>query len=128
MKMTIKTLIARECPNHQREGSYGVANWCLKKGAVCLIFTHTPRPCECFEDGVLPACPEVGAEYRALVGQDIDTKVIPIRRATCRVCGEAFKTTSNRQQYCSEACAQLGGREKDKDLKRRRRRPRSEAA
>ena len=42
MKMTIKTLIARECRNHQREGLYGVANWCVKKDAVCLIFTHLP--------------------------------------------------------------------------------------
>ena len=122
MKLTVKSVIAQQCHRYDRVGYFGIPNWCLQKDAACPMFT-TFRRCRHFEEAVLPACPDVAAEYVFLAGQDLDTKPGPTRRAICRTCGEAFKTTSNRQQYCSETCAQAGARAKTRERVRRHRQP-----
>ena len=70
---------------------------------------------------MLPAWPDVAAEYAALAGQNISGEPVVTRRAICRNCGEAFKALHNRQQYCSEACARLGQESKTKERVRRHR-------
>ena len=122
MRLTVKAAITGRCHSHGRGGPPGVANWCVRKDAVCPIFA-TFRPCEWFETAVLPDCPDVAAEYASLAGQDASGEMTVTRRAICRNCGEAFKALHNRQQYCSEACAKAGGRVKTKERVRRHRKP-----
>ena len=126
MSLSVKAVIAGECCNHFRDGPRGVANWCVAKDAPCPIFA-TFRRCRWFEDAVLPAGPDVAAEYAALAGQKTGGEGVVARRAICRHCGEAFKALHNRQQYCSEACVKAGNRVKTKERVRRHRRPVSAA-
>ena len=126
MRLTVKAVVAGRCHRHGCGGPPGVANWCVRKDAVCPIFA-TFRRCEWFETAVLPDCPDVAAEYAALAGQNRSGEPVVTRQAICRHCGEAFKALHNRQQYCSEPCIQAGKRAKDKEWQRKHRAPVSEA-
>ena len=126
IRLTVRAVIAGECCNHFRDGPGGVANWCVVKDAACPIFA-TFRRCKWFETAVLPAWPDVAAEYAVLAGQNLSGEITVTRRAICRHCGEAFKALHNRQQYCSEACAKAGARVKTKERVRRHRKPVSAA-
>lgn len=111
MKRTpLQSIIAAECCNHFLEGPGGAANWCVAKERVCSVFA-TFRRCKWFEDAVLPAWPDVAAEYAYLAGQEIDKRPASIAKLrVCRHCGEAFRPEHNRQLYCGEACVLAGAR------------------
>jgi predicted nucleic acid-binding Zn ribbon protein len=122
MRLTVKAVIAGQCHSHGRGGPLGVANWCVRKDAVCPIFA-TFRRCEWFETAVLPDCPDVAAEYAALAGQNRSGEPVVTRQAICRNCGEAFKALYNRQQYCSEECRHQGRKDYERRYKRGKRAP-----
>ena len=122
MRLTVKGVVAQECSCHFRDKRPAVDHWCESKDKVCPIFT-TFHPCKDFETAVLPAWPDVAAEYAALAGQNLSGQPVVRRQAVCRHCGEAFKALCNRQQYCSEACVKAGARVKTKERVRRHRKP-----
>jgi len=121
--MTVKAVIAAECCNHFREGPYSMSNYCCAKDAVCPIFTPTFQRCRWFETAVLPAWPDVAAEWADMCGQEETGDITVTRQAICRNCGEAFKTTNNRQGYCSEACSVEGRKRYVREYRRHKRTP-----
>jgi len=69
MRLTVKAVIAAECPSHFRDTRGAVDHWCDPNDEVCPIFAIFRR-CPWFETAVLPAWPAVAAEYAALAGQN----------------------------------------------------------
>jgi predicted nucleic acid-binding Zn ribbon protein len=119
--MKLKQFIKAECANYFHEGHPPtVKDWCEPRDRRCAVIAESRR-CAYFEKAVLPACPDLAGEYADLTGQK--TEIAVTRLAVCRLCGEAFRTPHNRQQYCSEACAKAGEREKSRARQRRRRSP-----
>ena len=125
MKMTLKSVVQNECACYFREGPFGVSNFCVNGDKTCVMFAPTFKRCGYFQKALLLAWPDVAAEYAALVGQEATGEITVTRQAICRVCGEAYRATGNRQQYCSEACKVAGKRGKDKNWQRTRRAPTS---
>ena len=126
MRLSVKAVIAGKCCNYFRSGPRGAADWCEPEDEVCPIFA-TVRRCPWFETAVLPAWPDVAAEYAALAGQSTSNEPVVTRQAICRHCGEAFKALHNRQQYCSEECRRQGRKDYERRYKRGKRAPVSNA-
>jgi hypothetical protein len=120
MKQTVKRIVETECCNHFADGPYGAYHWCVNRDAVCPIFTEFRR-CKWFEEAVLPAWPDVAAEYADMCGQEETGEITIIRQAKCRNCGDMFKTESNSERYCSGACRDAVARQVQRDKKRRQR-------
>ena len=112
--MNLKQIIRAECACYFRRGPYGVYDWCEKRDRVCIAF-NDPGPCRYFQSYVLPAHPDAQAEYADMIGQKLPDEAVVTRRAVCGVCGEEFRTTSNRQRYCSAKCADEGRKLRGKE-------------
>ncbi len=137
--MNLKSLIQSECADYFRDGHPPtVHDWCETKDKPCVILAERKR-CAYFEGAVLPAWMEWGGEYARHVQEEQQAappklppksprKTEGTRIAVCKVCGEAFTATGNRQQYCSVTCRQAGGRTKTKERVKRFRTPTEAAA
>jgi hypothetical protein len=119
-RLSLRGVIAEECANYfSTDPGYRSIRWCEARQAPCRPLGNPPTPCGYFQEAVLPAWPDIAGEYVALVRQRPGIAVT--RRAVCRNCDEAFKTTSNRQQYCSEACQSAGRKRYVREYRRKER-------
>lgn len=117
--MTVKQFIRAQCANHFTEGHPAtVRDWCEARDRRCAVIAESRR-CPYFEAALLPACPDLAGEYAAIADQK--TEITVTRLAVCRACGEAFRTPSNRQQYCCEECAKTAAKTRTKARVRRHR-------
>ncbi len=81
--------------------------------ALAFPVNDTSEEVDCFDADDCASC-ETDAGRR--------TSARPaLRRAVCTVCGQQFRTASNRQQYCSEKCRKQATRRLERDKKRRQR-------
>lgn len=120
MIATVRSVVAAECCNYLARGPGDVVHWCVAKERTCPVFALFRR-CRWFEEAVLPAWPDVAAEYADLAGRLKTSESRAARRAVCPICGATFRATGNRQRYCSEECRKEGARASERDKKRRQR-------
>lgn len=113
-------LAKAECCNFHSTGPYGIRNSCAF-GFPCRVFAGSAKPCRWFIEAVAPQDAEAQAEYLSALSGNTPTVPAAERRAVCKTCGQVFKTTSNRAQYCSEPCRKVARKEQYKASKRRKR-------
>jgi len=97
-RQTLRGLVKEWCANY--DAGYHI---CAPRDEPCIMLAETEARCGCkyFREGVLPIDPILEA---LLLSQTVITKLCPI-------CKKAFKPTSNRGLYCSEACRLKAARE-----------------
>lgn len=61
----------------------------------CVYFHEGNGRCRYFEDGVLPADPELERKYR------LEHGLADGKKDVCRTCAAPFERKSNRQVYCA---------------------------
>jgi len=118
--MRARQLAKAECCNYFRTGPYGTKDHCLLYGH-CRVVSGDTKPCSWFIEAVAPQDAEAQAEYLSALSGNTPTVPAAERRAVCKTCGQIFKTTSNRAQYCSEPCRKVARKEQYKASKRRKR-------
>lgn len=119
--MTCESIAKEHCADYMHDGPLDTKHFCVNGDKVCVFYAPDFIRCNYFEGAVLPAWPDVAAEYAVLCGQRIGEEIEAARMRGCGVCGRAFTPKSNRQQYCSPACQMKGNRAVTKHRMRRSR-------
>lgn len=107
-RTAIRKLVTSMCANYDKEYS------CLPLDCECYMLNKwwTGAYCKYFRNAVLPLDPALEA---ALSGPGHVPETRP-----CAVCGKPFPKDGKRA-FCSEACAQVAQRKRQREYMRRRR-------
>ena len=118
-------LAKAECCNYFAVGPYRIKDYCCREPQPadqekyrCLLATGSNESCKWFIEAVGPQDGEALAEYLSVLGGNACPAKKQERRATCQTCGQPFKTTSNRAQYCSKRCRETARKSQYRDSKK----------
>ncbi len=118
---TVANIIAAECAGYVCVGPYQVRDWCWRHDKVCKLIVAWNR-CGYFEGAVLPAWPDVAAEYADKAHTGDARPTVRINPPVCPICTAEFVSRQNRQRYCSAACRAVGDRHAAATRQRQQRR------
>lgn len=107
-KTAIKDLVGRWCANY--DPGWG----CLPLACPCYMLekTFTGAYCRYFQEALLPLDPKLAA---ALAAPGHTKELRP-----CSVCGRLF-TQRGKRAYCSDACAEIARKKRQRGYMRKRR-------